>query len=441
MRVVVHLAVALLSTVGLCSATARAQGGGGAPDPSFGTSGVSQSSLSGTYDFCCVAQQPDGKLLVAGFKNLSPNPSRLVLRRHHADGSLDTGYGLGGEAVAEFKPPPLLARRVYGVPKSLVVQPDGKAVAAGFIEVDSAENGLIPLEAVWRFTQSGLLDTTFDGDGEKQLAGTNVLNSAAYDLDFSQGRLLVLYQETKHISNPFPTNHTYTRLARLMAGGGADVTFGGFSGSVQLDFNLRGSVVAVNQQNGLIHVGGDYQQAWSRVFRYTGSGSLDASYGSGGSTVPPSCEPVNYVRSLAVQPDGKLVGGGVYVTVNGNFASTTHPSLFRLDASGTADASFAGGGIVCLPCSGEGCPGWQGESDNMHISAELQAGGKIIVLAGDSSYPFLQRRNPDGSQDTSFTPALSSQGLALDTLVQAADGKVVVLAKTAAGYRLVRYLP
>jgi uncharacterized delta-60 repeat protein len=444
-----RLTLALLLSSSLWSLSAmRVLAAPGDLDWTFGTGGVAEFSLTGNYEFFCVAQQSDGKLLVAGRKDLSPNPSRLVLRRHNADGSLDTSFGVGGEAIAEFTLPPFF-RRVYGVPRALLVQADGKIVVVGYMQVDSPENTLIPGAAAWRFTSTGLLDTTFSNDGERLFLGTNVTQSSAYDVKLTSGKLLVLYQETKVVSTSFPTTHTYSRLVRLNSDGSTDTTFG-FLGSVQLNYSFTAYVLAVNQHTGVIYAGGDYvnnQFVGGRVYRYTSGGALDPSYGFGGNAIPPSCNDGtytydNYPRSLALQADDKLVAGGIYATVGSEYQIIIHPTLSRLSSGGAADTSFGNNGSVCLPCSGGNCPNWQGGmSWNENVRAKLQADSKIVALAGDSFYPFLQRRNSNGTEDTLFMPAFSSQGKTLDLLIQPGSGKIVVLASTTSGYRLIRSLP
>ncbi|MGW1770227.1 calcium-binding protein [Streptomyces sp. NPDC002104] len=100
---------------------------GGSPDPAFGTGGkvttVWPLSTAVAYD---MALQQDGRILVGGTADDpdSQEASDFALARYLPNGSLDTGFGggdgrvytgmLGGEEI-----------------RGLLVQPDGKTVAAG----------------------------------------------------------------------------------------------------------------------------------------------------------------------------------------------------------------------------------------------------------------------------------------------------------------------
>src|SRR5438046_1003473 len=75
----------------------------GALDPTFGTSGIANMETSDTrymHDYItAIASQPDGKVLVSGHTQYDPNAppvDDLLLMRYNQNGSLDTGFGVGG---------------------------------------------------------------------------------------------------------------------------------------------------------------------------------------------------------------------------------------------------------------------------------------------------------------------------------------------------------
>ena len=128
------------------------------------------------------------------------------------------------------------------------------------------------------------------------------------------------------------------------------------------------------QPDGKIIVGG------SVVARYNGDGTLDTSFGEGGRAVFDA-------TGLALQPDGKILAAGT----NGNALQ-----LVRLNPNGTPDTSLDGDGSVITPL-GTLATG---------RAVALQPDGKILV-AGTSSIGAnadfgLVRYNPDGSLDTTF---------------------------------------
>ncbi len=95
------------------------------------------------------------------------------------------------------------------------------------------------------------------------------------------------------------------------------------------------------------------------------------------------------VRSVAVQPDGKIVAAGSFTTVNG----TAVNRIARLNADGTLDADFAANIGTGLDGAGR--------------SVTLQSDGKIIVAGAFTSVNgtainHIARFNSDGSLDTDF---------------------------------------
>ncbi len=75
---------------------------GGTLDPSFGTGGYVLTDVNGSTDSgSAVAVTPDG-ILLAGYAFGPSTSADFALVRYHADGSLDTSFGLGGKVVTDF---------------------------------------------------------------------------------------------------------------------------------------------------------------------------------------------------------------------------------------------------------------------------------------------------------------------------------------------------
>jgi uncharacterized delta-60 repeat protein len=138
------VALAILLTFSLISFGEDAPGD---LDPSFGVGGKVTTDVGGLDLALALVLQPDGKLVAAG---LSEDPStfenRAVLVRYLSDGRLDPAFGTEGKVTTDF------GGDVDGA-FALVLQPDGKLVAAGAVDATSFaadfalaryESGLVP---------------------------------------------------------------------------------------------------------------------------------------------------------------------------------------------------------------------------------------------------------------------------------------------------------
>ncbi len=121
------------------------------------------------------------------------------------------------------------------------------------------------------------------------------------------------------------------------------------------------------------------------------------------------------VRSVAVQPDGKIVAAGSFTTVNG----TAVNRIARLNADGTLDADFAANVGTGLDGAGR--------------SVTLQSDGKIIVAGAFTSVNgtainHIARFNSDGSLDTDFATNVGT-GFSAETrgIAVQSDGKIIVV--------------
>ncbi len=119
----------------------------GTADGSFGSGGVATTAFPGTSaEAHGLALQPDGKLVAAGFAS-----GQFALARYLSDGTLDATFGTGGQVTTSFG--------VAAEGRAVVVQPDGRIVAAGKALVTNGDFALA------RYDASGTLDPTFGTGG------------------------------------------------------------------------------------------------------------------------------------------------------------------------------------------------------------------------------------------------------------------------------------
>jgi uncharacterized delta-60 repeat protein len=290
-----------------------------------------------------------------------------------ADGMLDPSFGNGGLVTTNF---PIGPFSLDGA-NSLVVLPDGRAVAAGGT---GDPDGLAMAAA--RYLASGALDTTFSGDGlvVVDCGGWFGAGGAAQAaLLQPDGRLVLV--------GSCPGNQLLT-VARLNVDGSLDPSFG-TSGQVFTPF--PGGVLAAAgllQPDGRIVAVGrsPFSFVALKAARYNPDGSLDPSFGTGG-TLTLSLAQDFVAEDAALQADGKLVIAGTYgPSGGGDFG------LVRLLPNGALDPSFDGDGVVT--------------SDFGAVekgSSVIVLGDGRLVLGGRRAFDLaLVRYLPDGSLDTTF---------------------------------------
>ncbi|MFD8793058.1 calcium-binding protein [Streptomyces vinaceus] len=123
----------------------------GSLDPTFSGDGMVTANFGGTEFGNAVAVQPDGKIVAAGSGAVG-----VALLRYNADGSPDSGFGSGGRTSVHFPGD-------GGGANALALQPNGKIVIAG--QADDPNSQEANDFGVARFNANGTVDTGFGGDG------------------------------------------------------------------------------------------------------------------------------------------------------------------------------------------------------------------------------------------------------------------------------------
>ena len=124
----------------------------GSLDESFDADGIRTTPIgSGTDVASSVVVQSDGKIVVAGYSFISNFD--FVVVRYNADGSLDESFDADGKRILDLS-------RLSDVARSVILQSDGKIVVTG-----QSSNGNDNEFAVVRFNSNGSLDGSFHTDG------------------------------------------------------------------------------------------------------------------------------------------------------------------------------------------------------------------------------------------------------------------------------------
>jgi uncharacterized delta-60 repeat protein len=174
---------------------------------------------------------------------------------------------------------------------------------------------------------------------------------------------------------------------------------------------------------GFTHLDGDHDKF--AVMRLNSDGTLDTSFGTGGSVVTPVGTDVS-AGQISIQPDGKiLLCGHAWM----GDAAAYDFTILRYTSAGVLDTSFNGTGVVTRT--------FNGSSYDYAADLALQPDGKIVMV-GSTAVGFeqqdivLMRFNPDGSLDSAFNgtgiltvadPTLSETAGSVMIL---SDGKILI---------------
>ncbi len=233
-----------------------------------------------------LARDASGRVLALGnFSTIGPS-KRSEIARLLADGTVDPNFL-----------PPTGSNSL----RALVIQPDGKILTGGYL-VGSGGPALARLNP----------------DGSPDPGFASALGSYVYALDVQpDGKILAGGSFSR-------------RIARLTSSGATDTTFDPGSGA-------SSTVNVVHLlPDGRILVAGNFSSfngvRSKAIIRLLPNGMPDPTFGVTGSGVSGD------VDALAVQPDGSIVIGGSFYSVNGNNALKY---LARLGPDGAVDTAFA----------------------------------------------------------------------------------------------------
>jgi len=362
--------------------------------------------------------QPDGKTILVGDTSDAGNGTDFGVARINADDTPDLTFGNSG--VLRIQDAGL-----DGKASHVRMQSDGKiVVAGGFDQPEGSTTALV--FAVVRLDPNGDLDSSFGTNG---IATTNFTTDPTLPISaFAMG--VAIQDDGKILVSG---NTAYTNgpgvgavLVRYNLDGTLDPTFG-TGGVVNIDLAPDLGAVASGDDNEFagdvaIQQGGDIFVSGStathtiygvssftfEVAAYTADGTLDQAFGNGGLgrvSFPKTARLIiPYVRSLIIQPDGKLVEAGYAIYANSADSTTWRVgnALARLNANGVADRSFGKGGLT-IDSSAPVFAIQKAilEPDGRILTSGLAASSYPALLSKQSS-PFVAQYQPNGRIDRTF---------------------------------------
>lgn len=350
--------------------------------------------------------------------NLVPIISANANKDARATTRFDLNFSSGGRVLTDFE-------TADDIAYAAALQPDGKIVAAGYVELNGARAVGF---GVARYNSDGSLDTTFDQDGKASILFDGKATAQAVLIQ-PDGKIIVAGAAEVAVNNVLKYRFA---AARLNANGSRDASFGanGIAIASFGDFDQFGNA-AVLQPDGRIVLAGHLNtfangniQDWAAA-QFNADGSLDAGFGTNGKTIINN----DYSEELygaALQADGKIVLAGLSGAQNVSGRLT----LNRLNSNGALDASFGASGKVVSPFA-----------NSFATSVAIQTDNKIVaagsLFSGNVDDFDMERYNADGSIDAGFgtngrvVTAISPQADRANDVVLQPDGKIILSGRAA----------
>ncbi|HMS42736.1 MAG TPA: hypothetical protein PKE69_21070, partial [Pyrinomonadaceae bacterium] len=307
--------------------------------------------------------QQDGKILVSGQFSTFNGFQRTSVVRLNQDGSVDPTFNVSVSTDSSSS--------LYALVSDIGA--DGKIIISGNF---SNVNG-VARRQIARLNSSGGLDTSFDYGSSPQ---TYFVHKVRFLPD---GKLLV--GGLSNIGNG---------ILRLNSNGSIDPTFIQSGGAFDLILLQDGRFIAAGDR---------------RILRYNADGSPDPTF------TTTNIEFQSLIRSVIVQPDGKIIVFGDFNLVLIGTTTIGNRGIARLNNDGSFDNSFV------TPMTGNGYSIY---------TASLEPDGKILIGGSfdqvqDARINALARINANGNYDSTFRGLLLKRSTVFTHLLDS-DGKIYV---------------
>jgi uncharacterized delta-60 repeat protein len=301
-----------------------------------------------------VAIQPDHKIVVAGTCD-----NAFCVARYNLNGSLDTSFSSGGTRT--------ISSAGFSAVSAVGIQQDGKIVLAGsceFVAIPSSRDEF----CLVRLNADGSNDNSFGSLGRvttRMGAGNARLHAMAIQ---PGGKILVAGECTGATNIDFCLAR-YTDTGALDDSNAPGIQFGSDGKRIYaIGTGVDSARAVAIQPDDKIVVAGTCDTASGNNFcvaRLNRGGSLDTTFSFNGFTSTSVNAPDSYARSMAIQPDGKIVVVGA---CNSSIA-TSEACITRYEPDGGVDATFEGNAVPVLGVS----------TRDAFNAVLIQADGKIVA--------------------------------------------------------------
>ncbi|HEX8195915.1 MAG TPA: FG-GAP-like repeat-containing protein [Pyrinomonadaceae bacterium] len=348
-----------------------------------------------------VKVQADGKIVLSDFLSTPAVTNRRNVKRLNVDGTLDASFG-----VVSFSS--------YGTIYDILPLPDGKILIGGAFDAINDVRRV----SLARLNADGTLDSSFTG----AVIGCCESITAVYSIAvLPNGKILVGVNSNLILLNSdgtgglrVPGNFGFVKAivvqsdGKILVGGSNGIFRLGADNSIDTSFNaiVNGQVEDILlAPDGKILIAGSFTQVnglnRGRIARIGADGSLDATFNPAGGAN-------NTIESIALQPDGKIIIGGMFTAVNG----ANRGYLARFNADGSLDNGFVANANYFV------------HSVALQPDGKIVAGGEFILLNNAPARRYA-RVNADGSLDTSFNVGSGANIFVYDVALQS-DGSILL---------------
>jgi len=262
------------------------------------------------FEIFKISIQSNGEIVAAGTAD-----GNLAIAKYNTARSPDNAFDNDGKLYDS-----LVYSRSYYI--KIAVQSNGKFAGVGSSWVDGKSY-------IVQYNADGSIDKTFSEDGIQPINYSIDKNSlsAFYQTD---GKLVLAGREIRYSNRAF--------IVRYNTNGSQDSTFNK-KGKQEIDFVIASAAI---QSDGKIVVAGNkgnYPDSKFALARFNTNGTPDSSF-SGGKIVTDFSKGDDFAKTVAIQSDGKIVVAGStgQINVNQNFA------IARYNQDGSLDKTFSGDG-------------------------------------------------------------------------------------------------
>lgn len=333
-------------------------------DVTFGKEGIAMfdGHQAGSALGQVIELLPDGSILAGGTTE-GQLSTGVAITRFLPDGRVDDAWAEEGKLI--FLDPAGF--------RDMTVLNDGRILIIGLEDI-----------AIHRFLPDGTPDYSFGTGGKIEIWDERLYNISPMHIEvLADGKMLIGGEQSTQGSN--------LMFLQLMPDGALDTSFGN-KGLVMIDLAYYDdiSTFLVQPDGKIVAAGGGGNSTaydlW--LLRLLPDGTRDSTFGIAGCAIYSFDQnDIEYITALALQPDGKLVAGGI---------TGYHPLLTRFEPDGLLDSTFGVNGLSQILA--------QFPDDYLQALA-LRPDGRIVVLshydqAGEGWA--VAQALPDGTLDTTF---------------------------------------